>query len=166
MSRMMEFRIRWGLFALLAAALALVLPPPSPVYAGGGLLNRNSVGGILVKPNGLVERATVEERAEILQRMRRDTPKASPEMNLPVELRKVSLRGLEAALANAVADSIENDIAAGNSWQVILKEDGKVEWITVVDGVVTAETDTEPMTTATRRAEAKALAIVPDDAQL
>ncbi len=70
------------------------------------------------------------------------------------------------ALANAVADSIENDIAAGNSWQVILKDDGKLEWITVVDGVVTAETDTEPMTSAARRAEAKALALVPDDAEL
>ena len=39
-------------------------------------------------------------------------------------------------------------------------------WITVVDGVVTAETDTEPMTSAARRAEAKALALVPDDAEL
>jgi putative cardiolipin synthase len=70
------------------------------------------------------------------------------------------------ALANAVADSIENDIAAGNSWRVVLKGDGEFEWITVENGVVTAETDEEPMTSATRRAEAKALAIVPDDAQL
>jgi putative cardiolipin synthase len=69
-------------------------------------------------------------------------------------------------LANAVADSIENDIATGNSWQVILKDDGKLEWITVENGVVTAETDEEPMTSAVRRAEAKALAIVPDDSEL
>jgi hypothetical protein len=104
----METRIRWGLFALLAAVLALVLPRLNPVYAGGNLLNRNAVGGILVKPNGLVERATVQERADIVQRMKRDTPKASPEMNLPVELRKVSLRGLEAALADAVANNTED----------------------------------------------------------
>jgi len=70
------------------------------------------------------------------------------------------------ALANAIANSIENDIAAGNSWQVVLKDDGKLEWITVEDGVVTAETDEEPMTSAVRRAEAEALAIVPDDAEL
>jgi putative cardiolipin synthase len=69
-------------------------------------------------------------------------------------------------LAEAVAASIENDIAAGNSWRVILKDDGKFEWITVEDGVITTETETEPMTTAVRRAEAKALAIVPDDAEL
>jgi putative cardiolipin synthase len=70
------------------------------------------------------------------------------------------------ALANAVADSIENDIAAGNSWQVVSKDDGKLGWITVENGAVTAETNEEPMTSAVRRAEAKALAIVPDDAQL
>jgi hypothetical protein len=70
------------------------------------------------------------------------------------------------ALANAVADSIENDIAPGNSWQVVLKDDGKFEWITLENGVITAKSDEEPMTSAERRAEATALAIVPDDAQL
>jgi hypothetical protein len=47
-----------------------------------------------------------------------------------------------------------------------LKDDGKFEWITVENGAITAETDEEPMTSAARRAEAEALAIVPDDAQL
>jgi phosphatidylserine/phosphatidylglycerophosphate/cardiolipin synthase-like enzyme len=70
------------------------------------------------------------------------------------------------ALANAVADSIENDIAVGNSWQVVLKGNGKFEWISVENGVVRAETDEEPMTSTARRAEAKVLSIVPDDAQL
>jgi putative cardiolipin synthase len=65
------------------------------------------------------------------------------------------------ALAEAVAESIENDIAAGNSWKVILKDDGKVAWVTIENGVVTEEFDTEPMTTAARRAEADAMALVP-----
>ena len=69
-------------------------------------------------------------------------------------------------LANAVAESIENDIAAGNSWQVIMKDDGKVEWVTVENGVITAETETEPMISAAQRIEADALAVVPDDAEL
>jgi hypothetical protein len=55
---------------------------------------------------------------------------------------------------------------AGNSWQVVLKDDGKLEWVTVKNGVVTAETHEEPMTSPARRAEAKALAILPDDSQL
>lgn len=69
-------------------------------------------------------------------------------------------------LGNAVAESIEDDIAAGNSWQVIMKDDGKVEWITRKNGAITAEEDREPMTTAAQRAEAHALAIVPDESQL
>lgn len=69
-------------------------------------------------------------------------------------------------LAEEVAESIERDIAAGNSWQVVLDDDGHAVWRTVVDGRVVAEEETEPMTTAARRAEADALAIVPDDAEL
>ena len=70
------------------------------------------------------------------------------------------------SLANAVAESIENDMAAGNSWQVILKDDGSIEWITVENGVVISELEKEPMTSAGRRAEANLLTIVPDDSQL
>ncbi len=62
-----------------------------------------------------------------------------------------------------LADAAEKSIDAQ---YFLWKDDGKVEWITVVDGVVTSETDTEPMTSAVRRAEAKALALVPDDAEL
>jgi len=47
-----------------------------------------------------------------------------------------------------------------------LKGDGKFEWITVENGVITAKADEEPTAPAERRAEATALAIVPDDAQL
>lgn len=69
-------------------------------------------------------------------------------------------------LGRAVAESIENDIAAGNSWRVILKEDGSVVWVTLEDGVVTEEFDTEPMTSAVTRAEADALAVVPDSKEM
>lgn len=69
-------------------------------------------------------------------------------------------------LAEAVAESIEKDISAGNSWQVILKDDGKPEWITVENGETTVEAEKEPMTSAARRIEADALIIVPDDSQL
>jgi len=70
------------------------------------------------------------------------------------------------ALANVVAESIDNDMAAGNSWQVIMKDDESVEWITVEDGIVTSELEKEPMTSKGRRADADLLVIVPDDAQL
>jgi len=69
-------------------------------------------------------------------------------------------------LAKAVAESIENDIAAGNSWQVITKNESTVEWITEKNGVITSELETEPMTSAARRVEADALKVIPDNAQL
>jgi len=59
------------------------------------------------------------------------------------------------SLAHTVAESIENDMAAGNSRQVILKDDGFVEWITVENGVVTSELEIEPMTSKGRRIEAE-----------
>jgi putative cardiolipin synthase len=69
-------------------------------------------------------------------------------------------------LAEQIASSIENDVAGENSWQVRLTEDGKLEWITLQDGVITSRTETEPQTTALRRAEAWLLQAIPDDSQL
>jgi hypothetical protein len=69
-------------------------------------------------------------------------------------------------LGEAVAKSIENDIAAGSSWQVILDEHGKVVWVTKDNGTITEEFDTDPMTTAAQRAEADALALIPDDQEM
>ena len=70
------------------------------------------------------------------------------------------------SLAEEVARSIEQDIAAGNSWRVVLKEDHHPEWVSVVNGETVVEAETEPMTTAKQRAEAGALEVVPDDSQL
>jgi putative cardiolipin synthase len=70
------------------------------------------------------------------------------------------------SLAEAVAASIENDIAPGNSWQVIMQGDGQIAWITTENGLVNTETETEPMTSKGRRAEAKLLSVVPDKSQL
>jgi len=69
-------------------------------------------------------------------------------------------------LSNSVADSIENDIAGGNSWRVVGTDAGELEWVTLQNGAVATETETEPMTTPERRAAARLLAVVPDDAQL
>ena len=70
------------------------------------------------------------------------------------------------ALGRVVAESIENDIAAGNSWQVALKDDGRMVWLTLKDGVVTETFDTEPMTSAVRRVEAADMEIIPDSSEM
>jgi len=69
-------------------------------------------------------------------------------------------------LGRAVAESVENDIGPGSSWRVILKDDGNVAWVTVEDGVVVEELDTEPMTTPARRALARAMALIPDSKEM
>jgi hypothetical protein len=104
---MMVSRIHWGDFALLAAVLALTLLA-SPSAHAGNLLRGRAVGGITVDARGVVTQITPQERAEFVRRMRQDTAKAAAAMNLPVELRKVSLRGLEAALAEALANDSED----------------------------------------------------------
>ncbi len=72
-------------------------------YAGN-VFGTRAVGGVAVDSNGVIKQITVSERNEYLKRLRQDTEQAAGELSLPVELRKISLRGLEAALR----DSIEN----------------------------------------------------------
>ena len=69
-------------------------------------------------------------------------------------------------LGELIAQSIEGDMAAGNSWEVILTDAGKYEWLTRENGVVTETYHKEPMTTKGQRTKAKLLAIVPDTGQL
>ncbi len=70
------------------------------------------------------------------------------------------------ALGEAVANSIENDISAGNSWQLILNDKGKISWLTNENGVITEDFHTDPMTSAARRLEADAMAIIPDGGEM
>ena len=69
-------------------------------------------------------------------------------------------------LGRAVAASIENDIAAGNSWQVLRKDDGSITWVTREAGITTESFDTEPMTTAVQRLKADDLEIIPDSSEM
>ena len=57
-------------------------------------------------------------------------------------------------LSNAVADSMLNDMSAGNAWRVRLNDNGDTEWVTVIDGVEIIESDSEPLTSKSRKTEA------------
>jgi putative cardiolipin synthase len=59
-----------------------------------------------------------------------------------------------AELGQAVANSILNDMAPGNSWLVRLNDKGKAEWVTVQDGKETVEKKSEPLSSAARKIEA------------
>jgi putative cardiolipin synthase len=57
-------------------------------------------------------------------------------------------------LSNAVADSMLNDMSAGNAWRVRLNDKGDTEWVTVIDGVEIIESESEPLTSKSRKLEA------------
>lgn len=99
MSRSFASRKPVAFLTLAALCLVLIIGTRAPA---GNLLNQRSVGGVAVDANGVVRQVSISERDEFLQQLHQATEKAAPELNLPVELRKVSLRGLESALREAL----------------------------------------------------------------
>ncbi len=70
----------------------------------GILRDRRAVGGVLVDANGVVRQVTPAEQAQALLRLRQAVAEAAPELAARNDLRKISLRGLEAALTEALDD--------------------------------------------------------------
>ncbi|HTN76951.1 MAG TPA: DUF1598 domain-containing protein [Pirellulaceae bacterium] len=61
----------------------------------------NNVGGVSIDAKGVVSGPSLDGRNANLQQMRQDIKKPAADLARPVELRMVSLRGLEAAVADA-----------------------------------------------------------------
>jgi hypothetical protein len=73
-------------------------------FAGGhnaGFFNNRAVGGISISPEGVLTLPEVADTKGLRDSVLRGSSKVSSELNQPVELRKVSLRALEAALQEA-----------------------------------------------------------------
>jgi hypothetical protein len=92
-----------------AAAILLVLTgilclSNRPVHAQNFGFNQRSVGGVAVDADGILRQVTVSERNEQLRQLRQGIGQAAGELGLPAEMRKVSLRGLEAAMRDAAND--------------------------------------------------------------
>ena len=90
---------RAGVIILMALICTIQL-----AFAGGDnrFFRNNSVGGISIDAQGVVKNADPESRTLLLREMRTNFNPASPEMAAPTGLRMISLRGLEAAIADAV----------------------------------------------------------------
>lgn len=85
---------------LAIAAVAAVIVAPLGVYAGHQFFG-NQVGGISIDAAGVVGEP-VEKSKELLLNDLRKTVKGAPsDMNVPTEMRKISLRGLLAAVDDA-----------------------------------------------------------------
>ncbi len=94
-------RSRLGLWL----AVALVVPLAS-LYAGHNLFNNSAVGGISIDPTGVVRDADIDSLKMRLEQLRKDLDAPAPEINTPVEMRKISLRQLEAAIRDAITNNL------------------------------------------------------------
>ncbi len=87
---------------LAVALFVLVLPVTAWAQVNWG--NQRSVGGIVVDADGAVRQPTAAERQEILAQLRAQPEQVPPELKLNTKFRKISLRALEAALADAASN--------------------------------------------------------------
>lgn len=82
--------------------VTLVLSQTSVAWAGN--FNRNgAVGGISINADGVVATALIKDRQALVREMRAEIKTAAGEMAKHVELRKISLKQLEAACAHYLA---------------------------------------------------------------
>lgn len=93
---------RW----LLAAAVIALAVGPLTSLAGHLNFRGNNVGGVKIDANGVLDNPDPESRQMLLQQLRQDIKKPAPELARPTELRMVSLKGLEAAIADAVENNL------------------------------------------------------------
>ena len=100
-------RMRFGLCAV--AALALVtgqLWQAQPCLAGHQFFNNNAIGGISVSPDGVVGQQIVESRELLLAALKKSVRTPDRDLNMPVEMRMISLSRLEAAIEKARQENL------------------------------------------------------------
>ncbi|MEP4682268.1 MAG: hypothetical protein ABJ015_11530, partial [Rhodopirellula bahusiensis] len=85
---------------LMISAICLAMTV-STADAGIGLGNQQSVGGVMIAPDGSVRAATVEEQKEMAQVVRNAMQAPTGELAQATDRRVISLNGLQAALKEA-----------------------------------------------------------------
>jgi len=96
------------LLACVACVACAVLAVGGSLYtalAGHGNFRGGAVGGVSIDTEGVLRSVTVDAKQAFRRIMLRDLKPAAAQLNAPVELRKVSLKGLEAAIAGANAEN-------------------------------------------------------------
>ncbi len=95
---------RWLFTASLAV---LAFASPWEVFAGcGGFFRARAVGGISINPEGVVAEAEVEHRRLLRDEIVKELRGAPEGMQKSTEIRKVSLRGLDRAIADAYKNNM------------------------------------------------------------
>lgn len=95
--------LRHGASRLMALAVVVTLAAASISFAGhGGRVA--AVGGVSIDPAGVLEVADVKLKKEARDAVLKEFKPAPAELNAPAELRKISLRAIEEAVAKAGKD--------------------------------------------------------------
>ena len=89
------------LIALLVAAIAA--SQASIVLAG--TFRTGAVGGVVIQNDGVVQNATVDQRLALARLRREEFQQPAAEANRAVEIRKISLKALEAACQKALTEN-------------------------------------------------------------
>jgi hypothetical protein len=86
------------------ATVALLATAASYSLAGNGISRIGAVGGVSIDAHGVVGAKIPEEAKLIREQYVKDFRPVPAELNAPVELRKISLRAIEEAVAKSQAD--------------------------------------------------------------
>jgi hypothetical protein len=90
----------------LCLGLAIVATLATSVYAGHQLFSNRAVGGVAISTDGILSLPAETDRRLLRDELVKAVGKPSGELNQPVELRMISLRGLEAAIHDARANGV------------------------------------------------------------
>ncbi|MHB8955637.1 MAG: DUF1598 domain-containing protein [Pirellulaceae bacterium] len=100
--------VRAGHHILIAVLIAVMAMSQVSVVLAGSFMGGSAVGGVVIQIDGVVQNATAAQRATLARLRRADFRPAADELNRPVELRKISLKALEAACEAALRDENGN----------------------------------------------------------
>ena len=99
-------RRRFAALMLLSAGLAVTAGFEMSARAGiGGGIGRNAVGGVMIEATGAVRTASEAERREFAAVLRDRVAPIQGELTEASEMRVISLRGLEAEVANSIQEN-------------------------------------------------------------
>ena len=106
MSYLLSFPPRRICVLLRAILLVCIAAQATAVWAGN--IGRNSsVGGVSIDIEGVLGPPNLEARKKVLEALRKAIKTAPSELSSPVELRMVSLKGIESACADALKNHVE-----------------------------------------------------------
>ena len=92
-------------FGLVATSVVTAWLLPPTLHAGVRFRD-SSVGGVAIDGNGVVRQATVQAQQRLRERALAEIEGSSGDLALPAEFRKISLRGLESAIADAIKNNL------------------------------------------------------------